>query len=313
MSFNLLLKDQLIRFNTRLFPHLYSYTECTTDKDVLIKVITLQNYTLKQGAHIYVRFNNNSSTLPSSGNIMLNLNNTGNKQIVFSNTNKSLCTYEYADEFGDNKVIEFVYDGTYWVWVRSSSSTLSAGNGITISNNVISSKTDNKSILINSNGELNADCYSKNTIKNLCEPLNLLFPIESESSTKRGVEYTNNEDGTISATRVSSDSMESAYLIKTLDLEPGTYKITGCPQNGSSEKYSIFIYVRTYDLYINDYGNGESFTIAQTVSASVYCIVQEEYDAQNLVYKPRLVKVTNDGTITDSDALITPTEFDTLD
>lgn len=313
MSFNLLLKEQLDRFNTRLFPHLYSYTECTTEKNILTKVITLQNFTLKQGAHIYVRFVTVSTTLPSSGNISLNLNNTGSKQVVFSNTNNSLCTYEYANEFGDNKVIEFVYDGTYWVWVRSSSSNLSAGNGITISNDVISSKTDNKSILINSNGELNADCYSKNTIKNLCEPLNLLFPIESDSSVERGVEYTNNEDGTISATRVSSDSMESAYFINELSLEAGTYKITGCPQNGSSERYSIFVFVGTYDLYINDYGNGATFTIPQTTSADIYCVCQEEYNAQNLVYKPRLVKVTNDGTITDSDALITPTEFDTLD
>ena len=115
MAFNLLLKSQLQYLLGKLFPQIYTYSTCATEKNQVVKVVNLSGFILKQGAHISVRFSDTSTSLPSSGNITLNVNNTGSKTVYISE-NDSICDYTYASFFGDNKVHQFIYDGTYWVW-----------------------------------------------------------------------------------------------------------------------------------------------------------------------------------------------------
>lgn len=115
MAFNLLLKPQLQYFLNKLFPLILSYGICETEKSSVSKVVILSGFALKKGAHISVRFSDTSTNLPSSGNISLNVNNTGSKTIYISESN-DICDYKYASYFGNNKVYQFVYDGSNWIW-----------------------------------------------------------------------------------------------------------------------------------------------------------------------------------------------------
>lgn len=122
MAFNLLLKPQLERFTNKIFPLIFSYGTSSTEKDDVEKIVLLSGFILKQGARIFVRFSDTSTILPSSGNISLNVNGTGNKTVYLSNSN-IICDYKYSSNFGNNKVHQFVYDGTYWVWVNDINET----------------------------------------------------------------------------------------------------------------------------------------------------------------------------------------------
>jgi hypothetical protein len=64
-----------------------------------------------------VRFSDTTTSVPTSGNISLNVNNTGSKTVYISETN-SICDYSYASSFCNNKVHQFLYDGNYWVWIN---------------------------------------------------------------------------------------------------------------------------------------------------------------------------------------------------
>lgn len=121
MSYNILLKAQLERLVDKLQSQIYSYGTSATAKNVLAKEVTKSDFVLKVGAKVYVKFTDNTTTSPSSGNFTLNVNSTGAKSIALANTNNTLCSYEYAEDFCSNKVQQFVYDGTYWVYLRDNS------------------------------------------------------------------------------------------------------------------------------------------------------------------------------------------------
>ena len=118
MAFNLLLKTQLERFINNLKPQIHTYASSSTARDDVDKVASLNGFILGSGAKVSVKFTDTTTTDPSSGNITLNVNSTGAKTIIASETNE-ICTYEDASEFCDNKVHEFVYDGTNWIWVTN--------------------------------------------------------------------------------------------------------------------------------------------------------------------------------------------------
>ena len=120
MSYNLLLKTQLERLINKLLPQIYTYGTSSTLKNVLDKEVVLNNFILKSGAKIFVKFTDTSVTNPSSGNFSLNVNSTGAKSMILANSNTA-CSYEYADDFYNNKVQQFVYDGLNWVYIKDNS------------------------------------------------------------------------------------------------------------------------------------------------------------------------------------------------
>lgn len=146
MSFNILLKSQLERLMDKLFPQLYSYGICTTERDYVLKNVTLEGFILKRGARITVRFSNTSTTKLSAGTIMLNVNSTGRKYIKLSDTN-DYCSYEYENEFCDNKVQQFVYDGTNWVWLRGQTSSSGDEGNTVIQERLIAEFTSSRQTL----------------------------------------------------------------------------------------------------------------------------------------------------------------------
>lgn len=103
--------------------------DCTTARNVANKVVTCSGFELYKGCHVFVRFTDTGTNNPASGNLTLNINNTGAKTIVIGNSNKTVMTYAYAGEFFANKCHLFVYDGTNWVFIGRDTNTINSAGG----------------------------------------------------------------------------------------------------------------------------------------------------------------------------------------
>ena len=90
------------------------YAECSTAVNVVAKVISCDGFVLEPGAVIAIRFTDTTSTAPTSGNITLNINGTGAKNIV-PKENNTVYSYAWAWYFSNNRTWLFVYNGTYFI------------------------------------------------------------------------------------------------------------------------------------------------------------------------------------------------------
>ena len=93
------------------------YAECSTARNVAAKVVTCSDFVLETGAVIAIRFTNMGTTNPASGNITLNINGTGAKNIV-PKDNNSVYNYSAGAVFCKNQTLVFVYNGTYFVHIN---------------------------------------------------------------------------------------------------------------------------------------------------------------------------------------------------
>lgn len=111
---------------------------CSTARNVAAKVATLANFVLKPGATIVVEFTDTTTTNPSSGNLTLNVNNTGAKTIAFTRNGViGALNYTSAGAFYNNIAHVFTYNGTYWVCssYNADNNTWTAFKGATASAN----------------------------------------------------------------------------------------------------------------------------------------------------------------------------------
>ena len=111
---------------------------CSTARNVTAKVATLANFVLKPGATIVVEFTDTTTTNPSSGNLTLNVNNTGAKTIAFTRNGViGALNYTSAGAFYNNIAHVFTYNGTYWVCLsyNADNNTWTAFKGATASAN----------------------------------------------------------------------------------------------------------------------------------------------------------------------------------
>lgn len=111
---------------------------CSTARNVAAKVATLANFVLKPGATIVVKFTDTTKSNPSSGNLTLNVNNTGAKTIAFTRNGAiGALTYTGAGAFYNNLAHVFTYNGTYWVCLsyNADNNTWTAFKGATASTN----------------------------------------------------------------------------------------------------------------------------------------------------------------------------------
>lgn len=90
---------------------------CATGRGTAAKVATLANFSLNVGATIAVKFTDTAGTAdPTSGNLTLNVNGTGAKNIGFCrNGSKAAFNYNSARYFYNNAIRIFTYDGAYWL------------------------------------------------------------------------------------------------------------------------------------------------------------------------------------------------------
>lgn len=135
---------------------------CTTGRATAAKVATLTNFTLRVGATVVVKFTDTAgSTNPTSGNLTLNVNGTGAKNIAYTrNGSKAALAYSAGAYFYNNATHIFTYDGTYWICMdynADNNTTNSAG---------ASNKTGTKMFLVGATAQnngitsfSNANCY----------------------------------------------------------------------------------------------------------------------------------------------------------
>lgn len=98
------------------------YAECGTASTDIAKVVACDGFVLEKGAIIAIRFTDTGTTYPKSGNISLNINGTGAKNIVPKGSN-TILTYSWSWAFRANQTWIFVYNGTYFAWLNQDNNT----------------------------------------------------------------------------------------------------------------------------------------------------------------------------------------------
>lgn len=99
------------------------YGTCTTaaaTKDKAVTVASDQNFSLRVGTIVGVKFSNtNTYSSATTSPITLNVNSTGAKNIWYNTTHSGAGnTGTLSTPYGvANRYIYYMYDGTYWVWV----------------------------------------------------------------------------------------------------------------------------------------------------------------------------------------------------
>lgn len=135
-----------------------------------------------------------------------------------------------------------------------------------------------------------------------------LLPNTAASQTINGVTFTVNGDGSVTCNGTATQV--AAYTLNdTFSLEPGTYKLTGCPAGGEHiDKYKLDI-VMPPTSYGTDIGNGSSFTLSSTLTNALYRIViYNNQVCNNLTFYPMIRKA---GTVDDTyEPYIENTELD---
>ena len=111
------IKDAIARNKLNVLTH--NMATCATGRATAAKVATLANFSLNVGATIAVKFTDTAGTAnPTSGNLTLNVNGTGAKNIgYFRNGNKAALMYSNGGYFFNNQTHIFTYDGTYWLYM----------------------------------------------------------------------------------------------------------------------------------------------------------------------------------------------------
>lgn len=102
--------------------HAHLYLTCSTARNAIAKVVNCTGFELFTGVRATVRFTDTTTTDPASGNLTLNINNTGAKNIVIANSNNTIMDYTYSSEFCDNNACEFMYDGTNYIYLNRDTS-----------------------------------------------------------------------------------------------------------------------------------------------------------------------------------------------
>lgn len=133
-----------------------NYGECSTARNIKDKVVTINGITsLYAGLKIAVRFTDTTTSNPASGNLTLNVNGLGAKEIIDAKTNRIKLTYSYAGWLYNNIMAEFVYDGTYWNWVSNDNNTKNSAGA--------SNKTGTKMFLVGTTSQTNGTTSYSNS------------------------------------------------------------------------------------------------------------------------------------------------------
>lgn len=99
-----------------------AYGTCATAGGTAEKAVSIDNpdWQLKVGCVIGVRFSStNTFSATASSHVSLNVNNTGPISIYWNNTASPTGTNTTAFGYA-NRIIYYMYDGTYWVWMGAS-------------------------------------------------------------------------------------------------------------------------------------------------------------------------------------------------
>ena len=100
------------------------YATCSTASGTSAKTVSITNFKLITGVRVFIKFNNTCASMSPT----LNISGTGAKSMVtflpnsFYNVSSSSgsCIQKAVNTWCAGDILEFVYDGTYWVCVGTS-------------------------------------------------------------------------------------------------------------------------------------------------------------------------------------------------
>ena len=128
----------------------------------------------------------------------------------------------------------------------------------------------------------------------------ILYPYYETTKTDKGITFTSNADGTITANGTASaavafDVIYSWNNTQSYPLEVGkTYTLSGCPVGGSASGYrlqAVFRSTSNTTDFVSDYGSGLTFTADTTkYRMGVRIVLESGTKVSNLVFKPQLEK-----------------------
>lgn len=101
-----------LSFAAETHPFALPYGVCETSAYMAAKTVTVDNFSLEEGAMIIVRFYYGDC---ASGASTLNVNGTGAKTMIYDNLSHAGNHLTYYKDWTEDSVQMFTYDGTYWV------------------------------------------------------------------------------------------------------------------------------------------------------------------------------------------------------
>ena len=111
------------------------------------------------------------------------------------------------------------------------------------------------------------------------------YPYTSETKTHNGITFAVNADGTVMA-KGTATGLAYFHCRTDLELEPGTYTISGSPLGGNNyNQYCVSIYIGSS---IYEFGTGKTFTITEKTICEVMVMVFQNSIERDLVFKPQL-------------------------
>lgn len=131
-------------YNDNIYTFTLPYGVCSTGAGATEKVVTVDNFSLEEGAVVIVKFTNKNDAL----NPTLNVNGTGAKPIYrYGTTNVSTETTSTGWIAGAIQL--FIYDGTGWIrdyWSNTTYSNASLGQGYATCSTAASTKEKTASL-----------------------------------------------------------------------------------------------------------------------------------------------------------------------
>lgn len=137
---------------------------------------------------------------------------------------------------------------------------------------------------IKNNNSMISELNNNNITNNICT--NLLNPT-LETSSQNGITCTNNGDGTYTLNGTASDN--AVFILQSnIEIAFGKYKLTGCPQGGSTTSFKLDFEYKGNSTGI-DYGNG---SIINKTSNDIFkylrIVIYTGAILNNAVFKPML-------------------------
>lgn len=178
--------------------------------------------------------------------------------------------------------------------VQAENETLKAENKL-IKEQIPSASASGNSVHIEDSGTLDFDWKINGGHKQETrDGYNLLIP--PASKTESGITFTINKDNSVTVNGTATANTSINFINKEgspyMSFEAGTYRLTGCPNGGSSTTYRMGMNL-SGDSF--DTGDGATKTITTAVTnRSVWLIVYKGTTVNNLTFYPMLIKSTED-------------------
>lgn len=155
---------------------------------------------------------------------------------------------------------------------------------------------------VTANKALHKANVNKNTLGYSRDNL-LPYPHANTTRTAYGVTYTDNGDGTITASGTSTGAANFMCKQRTdnnFKLPKGRYILSGCPEGGSSTTYEIQLgYSNDAGSYVDigrEHGKGLSFEITETIEGKplqVLLAIKNGTTVENLTFEP-MIRLASD-------------------